>query len=148
MLACCAATIIIAASLSTTAFAAEKMGVANVLISSSLEISESAQMNFGTVENHNGSCAMDSSGNLSGICSGTGTPASFIISGADSQAVSISLSTPATMDTIEFSPSVVGSSSVQLINGTATINVVGTLNLNDTSPGVRTIAYSFSANYQ
>lgn len=147
MLVCCAA-IIIAAGLSTATFAAEKTGVANVLISSSLEISESAQMNFGTVENQNGSCAMDSSGNLSGICAGIGTPASFIISGAESQAVSISLSVPATVDTIEFSPSVVGSSSVQLINGTATINVVGTLNLNDTSPGARTIAYSFSANYQ
>ena len=142
------AIVILVASVSALVFSVDQQGTVNVVLFDGVEVTESTQLDFGVVENQDGTCVMDSDGNLSGICSGTSTPASFVVSGTENSTVLISLSETTESGGVAFTPSLVGEPSRQLVDGEAEVDVIGELSLNDASSGQQDIDYTVTVNYQ
>ncbi|MFK8020784.1 MAG: hypothetical protein AB8B86_13510 [Pseudomonadales bacterium] len=146
------ASSIVAAAVSSQAFAADQAGNANVDIVSAITIAETREVDFGTIVNVNGTCTMGSGGGLSGTagmaCSGTETDGLFTITGTTGSVVDISLSGGNSDATLVFNPVLDGAVSRTLTGGTTTANIIGNIVLTDTSDGDKDIAYTFTANYQ
>lgn len=140
------------ANFSSAANAADQSGNANVEIVSAITITEVAQIDFGQIINFDGTCTMASGGSLNGSvgmgCTGTETPGTFDITGTSGAVVDVSVTAGATIDGVTYSPNIDGSSSRTLSGGTATVNVIGNIQLINATDGVKDIAYTFTTNYQ
>jgi len=123
-----------------------------VEIVSAITITEVEQIDFGQIINLDGTCTMSSGGSLSGTvgmgCTGSETPGSFDITGTSGAVVDVSVTAGATIDGVTYNPNIDGALSRTLTGGSATINVIGNIQLNSASDGVKDIAYTFTANYQ
>lgn len=130
-----------------TAQAVTINGTANVMVLQTIDVTEVTELDFGKITDSDGTCQMASGGNLSGSCSGSSVPAAFSITGSDGVNIQISV-TPVTESGITFTPAVDGPSTISLSGGSTNINVVGTLQLNGATVGVKTLTYTLTAEYE
>lgn len=124
-----------------------------VEIVENLSMSESQPLNFGSIENIDGTCIMASGGSLSGEggqnCSGTSTPGEFTISGTANQNIVVTVSsTGSSVDGVTFIPEIDGSSIRTLEGGNTSVTVIGQLSLSAATLGAKNIEYTITANYQ
>ncbi|WP_101760119.1 hypothetical protein [Oceanicoccus sp. KOV_DT_Chl] len=117
-----------------------------------VSISANDELNFGMISNENGTCRMNDQGILSGLngqtCMGTGTSASFQLSGTKYYSIFI-LVAGGSSNGVSLTPVIVGASSRVLDNkGKSTLNIVGDLVLNNVSEGSLSLSYSVSVNYE
>ncbi len=140
-------------------FAAEKTGTARVElvgggggIIDPIEITEVTELDFGLLANINGTCTMGPGGVLSGPaamnCNDTETPGEFLLTGTAGAVVEVSVSGGQTVDGVTFNPALDGDSLRALSGGNTTVNVVGNVELNNATGGVKDIPYTFTVNYQ
>jgi len=144
-------TLVSLTALSGAALAADLTGTAKVNLLTPLALSETTQIDFGTMTSEDGTCTMASGGALAGTsgqsCTGSATPGVFKIDGSD-VTVDISVTAGAAVDGVTFTPSIDGASSVTLSGGTANVDVIGGLALVSATSGSKSISYTFTANYQ
>jgi len=123
---------------------------ANVEILPAIDIEQKTIIDFGQLRNTNGTCVMSSGGQLSGSggmdCTGSETPGAFLVSGREDSMVNVSVS-PGSVDGVFFEPLVDGGHSRSLTNGVSTVTVLGSLRIKDSTPGKKSISYTFTANY-
>lgn len=140
-----------ALSFSLGSSAASVVGSASVEILPALNVEETSAINFGQLQQVDGTCIMDHAGQLSGPdgmnCNGTESLGAFIIAGADGATVNISV-TGGAITGIGFNPIIVGSSSRTLVNGSQSVAIAGELTLENAPLGIQTISYTFTANYE
>jgi len=138
-------------ALSGASIAADLTGTAKVNLLTPLALTETTQIDFGTMTSENGTCTMASGGALTASagqsCTGTAIPGVFKIDGSD-VTVDISVTAGAAVDGVTFNPSIDGASSVTLSGGTANVSVIGGLDLLAATAGSKSISYTFTANYQ
>ena len=138
-------------ALSGAALAADITGTAKVNLLTPLALSETTQIDFGTMTSENGTCTMASGGAIAGTlgqtCTGTAIPGVFKVDGSD-VTVDFSVTAGAAVDGVTFTPSIDGASSVTLSGGTANVSVIGGLALSSATAGSKSISYTFTANYQ
>ena len=141
------------------AFAAEQTGTARIElvgggggIVDPIEITEVTEIDFGLLANVNGICTMSSGGVLSGPagmnCNDTETPGEFLLTGTDGAVVEIDVTGGQTVDGVTFNPALDGDALRALSGGNTTVNVVGNIELNNATSGVKDIPYTFTVNYQ
>ena len=134
-----------------SAYAASEIANARVEILPALGINQATQVDFGRLHNANGSCTMNSAGELTGptemACSGTRTAGVFTISGANGATIIVS-TTQGSSGGVTFQPQVAGGPSHVLDNGQATVTIGGSLTLESATEGIKNITYTFTANYQ
>lgn len=136
-----------AATFTGSAFAADQTGTANVTVMTAVSVGETTQADFGSMEMTDGTCTMDTNGDLSGICSGSGTRGVMTITGYNTETVNISVSTLASDDGVTFNP-VVDNASDSLVGGSLAVNVYGAVVLSGVSTaGAKTPTYTFTAAY-
>lgn len=123
---------------------------AKVVILPALDVRQETAIDFGQIRNGTGACTMGPNGTLSGSagleCTGNETPGTFIVSGSSNSVIDMSV-TGGAADGVVFSPLINGSTQRTLINGSARVTVLGSIKLDQASPGVRIISYTFTANY-
>ncbi len=133
-------------------YAAAVTGHARVNIVTAVNISEVSVIDFGVVENADGTCTMDASGALSGsdgqTCDGSATPGEFLISGEIGQNIVVSTTSTITVDGVSFAPTIEGSNVRTLDDGTTTVKIIGEITLGGASEGNKNIDYIITANYQ
>ena len=131
--------------------AASETANARVEILPALSISQATQVDFGQLHNANGDCIMSATGELSGspemACTGTRTPGIFTISGTTGSTIIVS-TTQGSSGGVTFQPEIAGGSNHLLDNGQAIVTVGGRLTLDSASEGIKSIAYTVTANYQ
>ena len=131
--------------------AATEVANARVQIVPAINISQDTEVDFGTLNNVNGTCAMSVGGDLSGTsgmdCAGTQTPGQFTIGGASGSVVTIAV-TQGQLGGVTFNPVIAGSNSRTLEEGSTTVTVIGNVVLQDATDGDKNISYTFTANYE
>ena len=137
---------------SSFSFAASLTSFAQVLVVDELSMEESVSINFGVLENRDGTCSMDSSGNLAGVggqtCSGISTPGEFKISGTEDQTIQVAVTSGTAVDGVNFVPAISGGDIYSLTSGETTIKVIGEQVLDSATLGHKSITYTLTANYQ
>lgn len=135
---------------SATTVAEPTIATAKVEILPALDVRQETAIDFGQIRNASGTCTMSASGTLSGTdgleCTGTETPGSFVVTGSANSVIDVSV-TGGSEDGISFVPRIEGSNQRALTNGVAKIVILGSLELEQTSPGTKQISYTFTANY-
>ncbi|MEM8499195.1 MAG: hypothetical protein AAF542_14315 [Pseudomonadota bacterium] len=135
---------------STTSIAEPTVATAKVEILPALDVRQETAIDFGQIRNAPGTCTMSSNGALSGTdgleCAGTETPGSFVVTGSANSVIDVSV-TGGSEDGVYFAPRIEGANQRALSNGVARIVVLGSLELEKTSPGTKQISYTFTANY-
>ncbi|GAA6135926.1 hypothetical protein NBRC116188_27160 [Oceaniserpentilla sp. 4NH20-0058] len=125
---------------------------AQVNLQSPLEVSESSALNFGNIVNLSGSCHMQDDGELiaSGgqTCSGTQVPAQFNINGDAGSSVDVFVGVNHSIPGLTFVPKLVGDETKNLVGGSASFQVVGTLNISSPTEGTYAVPYVVTVNYQ
>lgn len=125
---------------------------AQVNLLSPLEVIESSTLNFGNIVNLNGSCQMQDDGALvaSGAqtCSGTQVPAQFNINGDAGSSVDVFVGVNHSIPGLTFVPKLVGGETKNLVGGSASFQVVGTLNISSPTEGAYAVPYVVTVNYQ
>lgn len=126
------------------------VATAKVVILPALDVRQETAIDFGQIRNASGTCTMNANGRLSGTngleCTGTETPGSFVVTGSADSMIDVSV-TGGSQDGIYFAPRIEGSQQRALTNGVAKVIVLGSLELEQTSPGTKQISYTFTANY-
>ena len=145
-------SLIIAFSLIPSVSVAEQfIASAKVQITDSIEITQNAGLNFGQIEARNGVCSMSSGGVLDGsqgqTCSGQSSPGSFTISATTGRAVNFSVSANGAVNGVTLQPQVDGSAMRVAESNTITLEVIGSLQLENATPGALSISYTLTANY-
>lgn len=143
-------------SFSGAAMAATVTGNANVNIIPALSITETTEIDFGSIAAVDGTCTMDAAGALTASgpnaaqlnCNGTQTPATFTITGEAGEVVDVSVTAGAAVDGVTFNPAIEGSASPTLALGVAAVTVRGSIDLASATVGDKDISYTFTANYQ
>ena len=152
-----AAAIAITAGLGFHGFAAAETttGNAQAILLTTISFVEDQIVDFKTIPNADGNCAMDLSGVLTGQCTGSpnGTPGQFTITGTASQLVDISVGGGSTDAGVTFNPTLdnlgaTASSATLDGTGNATFPVIGNLDLLGAAGGVRNLTYTLTVNYQ
>ncbi len=125
---------------------------ASVAIADSLGIARVSEIDFGRISNASGTCTMASDGRLTGSngnsCAGHRSPAEFVVSGPSGRSIAVSATGSPRLDGVLFTPVIVGSISKQLLNGSATINIIGALTLSAAIVADRAVRYTLTTNYQ
>lgn len=131
--------------------AASMLAFAKVELVPAIDIEQTREVDFGTINNVDGICEMTSGGMLSGSegmdCTGNETPGEFTISGQDGASIILSVTAGQT-NGVTFTPALVGSNIRTLENGIANITVLGALQLSGALDGMNTVSYTITANYE
>ena len=145
-------------AMSNVALAANpETGNAKVLIVTALGVTETAEIDFGTITNEDGVCTMSSAGVVTNdgnqACSSSGnTIGSFDVTGTDDASVAITLTKSAAVGGVDYAPLLssndLTTGTITLSNtGTATVTVIGSITMTSATDGQRNIPYTFTANY-
>ncbi|MFK7733560.1 MAG: DUF4402 domain-containing protein [Pseudomonadales bacterium] len=126
------------------------IATAKVEILPALDVRQETAIDFGQIRNSSGTCTMSANGALSGTdgmeCTGQETPGSFVVTGTQGNIIDVSV-TGGSEDGVFFAPRIDGSKQRALANGIARVTILGSLQLDQTSPGTKQISYTFTANY-
>jgi len=135
---------------SSFAQAESTTGNADVIILETITFNEIAAVDFGSITNADGNCAMASNGALSGQCAGrpNGTVGDFTVSGTAGQAVNVAVSNGSTSGGVTFNPVLASSATPTLVGGNTTVNVMGSLDLVSATAGAKALTYTLTVNYQ
>ena len=145
------AIVFILITLSGLTNAESTTGHANVTLLDTINFEELKAVDYGTLVNENGRCSLISSGELVGSngsnCNGQGQVGEFVISGAESQSVTISVAAGESLSGITYTPQLLSHSSAVLVDGQTTALVGGSLDLSNANHGSHALSYTISVNY-
>jgi len=135
---------------SAAAQAESTTGNADVVILETINFTEVAHVDFGSITNADGTCTMASNGALSGQCAGrpAGTVGDFTVTGTSGQAVNVSVGSGSTSGGVTFNPVLSSSATPTLVGGTTTVNVIGSLDLLSATAGAKALTYTLTVDYQ